>query len=77
MDEYIFNSLKFAYADLARAAVVSFPFPFSQAEGWWNGAPKYEGANRGTQISVNYYFSAKYQLTTIFLVNSQLTTNSD
>ena len=37
--------------------------------------PLEEGANGGTQFSVNYYFSAKYQLTTIFLANSQLTTN--
>ena len=35
----------------------------------------YEGANGGTQLSVNSNFSAKYQLTTIFLANSQLTTN--
>ena len=28
-----------------------------------------------TQFSVKYYFSAKYQLTAIFLANSQLTTN--
>ena len=76
MDEYIFNSLKFAYADLACAAVVSFPFPFSQAEGWWNGAPKYEGANRGTQMSVNYYFFGQISVNYYFLVNSQLTTNS-
>ena len=31
--------------------------------------------NGGTQFSVNYLFSAKYQLPTIFLANSQLTAN--
>ena len=34
-----------------------------------------EGGNGGTQFSVNYLFSAKYQLPTIFLANSQLTAN--
>ena len=78
MDEYIFNSLKFAYADSAYAAQQSFRFRSLLAR---RRAGEMELLSMRVLIGVpksqlTTIFSAKYQLTTIFLINSQLTTNS-